>query len=136
MKTFGRWLGLLLVAFLALQLYFVGRIAAMAVVQSQATSCPSSISQAAAVAALTGPQDVVRERCQQFQARRDLVVAARGGDQQRRRAAGRRVARGGQLPHPAAVQEPARGADPDRRRGASPADRDHHRHPERRARDG
>ena len=48
----------------------------MAVVQSQATSCPSSISQAAAVAALTGPQDVVRERCQQFQARRDLVVAA------------------------------------------------------------
>ena len=51
-------------------------IAAMAVVQSQATSCPSSISQAAAVAALTGPQDVVRERCQQFQARRDLVVAA------------------------------------------------------------
>ena len=51
-------------------------IAAMAVVQSQATSCPSSISQAAAVAALTGPQDVVRERCQAFQARRDLVVAA------------------------------------------------------------
>ena len=28
------------------------------------------------MAALTGPQDVVRERCQQFQARRDLVVAA------------------------------------------------------------
>lgn len=51
-------------------------IAAMAVVQSQATSCPSSISQAAAVAALTGPQDVVAERCQQFQNRRDLVVAA------------------------------------------------------------
>ena len=51
-------------------------IAAMAVVQSQATSCPSSISQAAAVAALTGPQDVVRERCQAFQDRRDLVVAA------------------------------------------------------------
>ena len=48
----------------------------MAVVQSQATSCPSSISQAAAVAALTGPQDVVRERCQAFQDRRDLVVAA------------------------------------------------------------
>lgn len=51
-------------------------IAAMAVVQSQATSCPSSISQAAAVAALTGPQDVVRERCQAFQDRRDLVVGA------------------------------------------------------------
>lgn len=51
-------------------------IAAMAVVQSQATSCASSISQAAAVAALTGPQDVVAERCLAFQARRDLVVAA------------------------------------------------------------
>ncbi|EJE54875.1 aspartate/tyrosine/aromatic aminotransferase [Acidovorax sp. CF316] len=51
-------------------------IAAMAVVQSQATSCASSISQAAAVAALTGPQDIVAERCREFQARRDLVVAA------------------------------------------------------------
>lgn len=51
-------------------------IAAMAVVQSQATSCASSISQAAAVAALTGPQDVVAERCRAFHARRDLVVAA------------------------------------------------------------
>ncbi|RZJ07042.1 MAG: pyridoxal phosphate-dependent aminotransferase [Acidovorax sp.] len=51
-------------------------IAAMAVVQSQATSCASSISQAAAVAALTGPQDVVVERCREFQARRDLVVAS------------------------------------------------------------
>ncbi len=38
MKTFGRWLGLLLVAFVALQLYFVGRIAAMAVVAPQSTS--------------------------------------------------------------------------------------------------
>lgn len=51
-------------------------IAAMAVVQSQATSCASSISQAAAVAALTGPQDIVAERCREFQARRDLVVAS------------------------------------------------------------
>ena len=51
-------------------------INAMVTVQSQSTSNASSISQAAAVAALTGPQDVVRERCQQFQARRDLVVAA------------------------------------------------------------
>ena len=32
-------------------------IKAMAVVQSQATSCPSSISQAASAAALNGPQD-------------------------------------------------------------------------------
>lgn len=51
-------------------------IAAMAVVQSQTTSCPSSISQAAAIEALTGPQDIVAERCADFQARRDFVVAA------------------------------------------------------------
>jgi monofunctional biosynthetic peptidoglycan transglycosylase len=38
MKTFARWLGLLLIAFLALQLYFVARIAAMAVVAPQSTS--------------------------------------------------------------------------------------------------
>ncbi|RZK97838.1 MAG: pyridoxal phosphate-dependent aminotransferase [Methylobacterium sp.] len=51
-------------------------IKAMAVIQSQSTSCPSSISQAAAVEALTGPQDIVLERAQDFQKRRDLVVAA------------------------------------------------------------
>jgi aspartate aminotransferase len=50
-------------------------IEAMAVVQSQSTSCPSSISQAAAIAALRGPLDIVRERCAIFQARRDLVVS-------------------------------------------------------------
>lgn len=54
-------------------------IAAMAVVQSQTTSCPSSISQAAAIEALTGPQDVVATRCADFQARRDVVVAALNG---------------------------------------------------------
>jgi aspartate aminotransferase len=48
----------------------------MAVVQSQSTSCPSSVSQAAAIEALTGPQDIVAERCDDFQARRDFVVAA------------------------------------------------------------
>jgi aspartate aminotransferase len=51
-------------------------IRAMAVVQSQSTSCPSSISQAAAIAALNGPQEIIRERCRSFQARRDLVVRA------------------------------------------------------------
>lgn len=51
-------------------------IAAMAVVQSQSTSCPSSVSQAAAIEALTGPQDIVAERQRDFQARRDFVVAA------------------------------------------------------------
>jgi len=51
-------------------------IRAMAVVQSQSTSCPSSVSQAAAVAALNGPQEIVRERCLAFQARRDFLVAA------------------------------------------------------------
>ena len=38
MKTLARWLGLLLIALLALQLYFVARIAAMAVVAPQSTS--------------------------------------------------------------------------------------------------
>ncbi|MCY1226178.1 Aspartate aminotransferase [compost metagenome] len=51
-------------------------IKAMAVVQSQATSCPSSVSQAASVAALTGPQEFLKERTASFQHRRDLVVAA------------------------------------------------------------
>lgn len=50
-------------------------IAAMAVIQGQATSCPSSVSQAAAVAALNGPQEFLRDRQRSFQARRDLVVA-------------------------------------------------------------
>ncbi|WP_431109057.1 pyridoxal phosphate-dependent aminotransferase [Variovorax paradoxus] len=51
-------------------------IAAMAVVQSQSTSCPASVSQAAAIEALTGPQHIVAERRSDFQARRDFVVAA------------------------------------------------------------
>lgn len=49
-------------------------IDAMSVVQGQATSAPSSISQAAAAGALTGPQDVVAERRLDFKRRRDLVV--------------------------------------------------------------
>jgi aspartate aminotransferase len=49
-------------------------IKAMSIVQSQSTSCPSSISQAAAIAALDGPQDIVAERRLAFQKRRDLVV--------------------------------------------------------------
>jgi aspartate aminotransferase len=53
----------------------VDLIKAMAKVQSQVTVNPSSISQAAAVEALNGPQDVVRERTAVFQARRDMVVA-------------------------------------------------------------
>ena len=50
-------------------------IAAMAVVQSQITMA-STISQAAAVEALTGPQDILAERRAAFQNRRDLVVDA------------------------------------------------------------
>jgi aspartate aminotransferase len=50
-------------------------IKAMAVVQSQSTSCPSSIGQAAATAALNGPQDFLKERTESFKRRRDLVVA-------------------------------------------------------------
>ncbi|ANK80734.1 pyridoxal phosphate-dependent aminotransferase [Minwuia thermotolerans] len=50
-------------------------VAAMAKIQSQSTSNPSSISQAAAVEALTGPNDYIAERNKVFQERRDLVVA-------------------------------------------------------------
>ena len=51
-------------------------IAAMAVVQSQSTTNPSSISQAAAIEALNGPQEVLQERRASFERRRDLVVNA------------------------------------------------------------
>jgi aspartate aminotransferase len=47
---------------------------AMARVQSHTTSCPSSISQAAALAALSGPQDLLRERASALTARRDMMV--------------------------------------------------------------
>ena len=50
-------------------------IKAMAVIQSQATSCPCSVSQAASVEALNGPQDFLKERRESFQRRRDLVVS-------------------------------------------------------------
>jgi aspartate aminotransferase len=49
-------------------------IKAIAKIQSQSTTNPSSISQAAAVAALNGPQDFIAERAAVFQGRRDLVV--------------------------------------------------------------
>ncbi|HYC05952.1 MAG TPA: pyridoxal phosphate-dependent aminotransferase [Azospirillaceae bacterium] len=50
-------------------------IKAMANVQGQATSNPSSVSQAAAVEALTGPQHFIKERAEMFRQRRDLVVS-------------------------------------------------------------
>jgi len=43
-------------------------------VQSQSTTCPSSIGQAAAVRALNGPQDFVPGRARAFQERRDRVL--------------------------------------------------------------
>jgi len=46
----------------------------MAKLQSQSTSNPSSISQAAAVEALTGPQEYVHMRALEFQERRDVVL--------------------------------------------------------------
>ena len=48
-------------------------IKAMANVQGQSTACPSSIGQAAAIAALTGPQGLLSERAAIMQARRDLI---------------------------------------------------------------
>jgi len=49
-------------------------IRAMARMQGQSSLNPSSVSQAAAVAALNGPMDIVRSRCAEFQARRDFIV--------------------------------------------------------------
>ena len=50
-------------------------IKAMAKLQSQSTSNPCSIAQAAATAALNGPQDFLEERNETFRERRDMVVA-------------------------------------------------------------
>jgi len=47
----------------------------MTKLQQQVTGSNSAVSQAAALAALTGPQDFVAERTQKFQERRDLVVS-------------------------------------------------------------
>ena len=49
-------------------------IKAMAKIQSQSTTNPSSISQAAAVEALSGTQEFIKERANYFQERRDFVV--------------------------------------------------------------
>jgi aspartate aminotransferase len=49
-------------------------IKAMGAIQSQSTSNPSSVSQAAAVEALNGPQDFIPKNAEIFRARRDLVV--------------------------------------------------------------
>ena len=51
-------------------------IAAMATIQSQSTSNPCSIAQAAALAALDGPMDFLRERNEIFRQRRDLCLDA------------------------------------------------------------
>jgi aspartate aminotransferase len=53
----------------------VALIKAMDKLQGQSTSNTSSISQAAAVAALNGPEDALGEMVKVYQARRDLVVA-------------------------------------------------------------
>jgi aspartate aminotransferase len=50
-------------------------IRAMFNMQGQATSGVSTVGQAAAAAALDGPQDLVRERAADYRARRDFVVA-------------------------------------------------------------
>ncbi|OPX98997.1 MAG: Aspartate aminotransferase [Syntrophorhabdus sp. PtaU1.Bin002] len=50
-------------------------ISAMSNIQSQSTSNPTSISQRAAVAALTGPQDFITTMVGEFRKRRDYLVA-------------------------------------------------------------
>jgi aspartate aminotransferase len=54
-------------------------IGQMANIQSQTTSCPSSISQAAAIAALNGPQELLRERVFILRAKRDRFVKILNG---------------------------------------------------------
>lgn len=51
-------------------------IAAINKLQSQISSCPSSVSQAAAAAALTNSQDFVRDSVETYRKRRDTAVAA------------------------------------------------------------
>ncbi len=51
-------------------------VGAMGKLQSHASGNPCSISQAAAVAAFTGPQEFLAEWCERFRARRDRVIAA------------------------------------------------------------
>ena len=51
-------------------------IKAIAKIQSQSTTNPSSISQAASVEALSGTQDFIKKRADSFQERRDFVVQA------------------------------------------------------------
>ena len=50
-------------------------IEAMCTIQSQSTSNPTSISQYAALAALTGDQSFIRDMCVEFKKRHDFVVA-------------------------------------------------------------
>ncbi len=51
-------------------------IKAIAKIQSQSTTNPSSISQAASVEALSGTQEFIKKRADSFQERRDFVVKA------------------------------------------------------------
>lgn len=51
---------------------------AMGNIQSQETSCPSSVSQHALLAALEGPQECVAQMRKEFEARRDLVCSLLG----------------------------------------------------------
>ncbi|TGD62694.1 pyridoxal phosphate-dependent aminotransferase [Tabrizicola sp. WMC-M-20] len=53
----------------------VALIKAMGTIQSQSTSNPCSVSQYAAMEALTGPQDFLAENRKVFERRRDLVVS-------------------------------------------------------------
>jgi aspartate aminotransferase len=54
-------------------------VKAMDTIQSQETSCPSSVSQAALIAALDGPQECVTEMRKEFAARRELTLKLLNG---------------------------------------------------------
>lgn len=50
-------------------------VEAISKLQDHSTSCPVSISQKAAAAALNAPEDFTKNMCQEFQKRRDYVIA-------------------------------------------------------------
>ncbi len=56
-----------------------GLIKAVLKIMSQSTGCASSVSQAAALCALSGPQDFLRERAGIYQQRRDFLVERLNG---------------------------------------------------------
>ena len=85
-------------------------IKAMATIQSQSTSNPSSISQWASVEALNGPQDFIPVNNKVFKERRDLVVSMLNQAKRHRLSAAARARSMSIRPAPAPSARPRRRA--------------------------